>query len=159
MEWTHCIRALVSLAWGSPQTTIWPEQKSHPVSEREKLGPRSARTSPSFLHPPSVPQKGKDPPQPPGGFIRFNAWQTETRKPHTDIHTQECTQAAMPYVALAIQTWGEGIWKTGWYTTYQEAQNSYIHAQQMPKVSGCHTYKYTQTYLHTYALTSIQRQT
>lgn len=168
MEWTHCIRALVSLAWGSPQTTIWPVQESHPVSEREKIGPRSARTSLSFLHPPSVPKKkGKDSPQPPGGFIRFNAWQTETCKPHTDTdtHTKMHTSSNVIHCAGYINL-GEGyledlIILDGTQHTKRYRIVIYMHSRCPKKVDATHinTHKHTCTHMHTQALTSIHRQT
>lgn len=51
MEWTHCTRALVSLAWGSPQMTIWPQQKGNSHVRYGGAAPRPSRASLFSLHP------------------------------------------------------------------------------------------------------------
>ena len=100
MEWTHCNRALVSLAWGSPQITIWPEQKGNSRVRCRELDPHLPR----FPHPPSTPHyipgkewglssassrpaAGRLPQGVTAGHVGTRTYTHEYTHRHTHIHT------------------------------------------------------------------------
>lgn len=82
MEWTHCKRALVSLAWGSPQITIWSEQKGNPSDRYQGLDPDPPRLlRPPYPNPIAL-RRNEDlaqhpPDQLPGVCLRFTAQQVQ----------------------------------------------------------------------------------